>query len=69
MIDLDVLIKRFPKYKIVSQPAIGCGCNDGVRKTKLGYEFPCLCVCIKADPKIRADFTKIVGQAAQKISV
>lgn len=70
MIDLNEFRKRFPHYTIRSQPAQGCGCNSGVRTTKDGHKFPCLCVCMSPpepeEPEYRATLCKQVGAAAQK---
>ena len=71
MIDLAAMKKRFPDYTIRSQPAIGCGCIDGVRKTKTGNEFPCICVCMSepdpGDIEYRDTLCKDVGAIANKI--
>lgn len=48
MADLEELQRRFKRYKIISQPAPGCDCNNGVRKGKDDRESPCLCVCMTA---------------------
>lgn len=70
MADLIELQRRFPHFKIRSQPAPGCKCSDGVRKTKDGHEFPCLCVCLSApeagEAEYRPDMCKAVGSAATK---
>lgn len=70
MADLKSLQARFPHYKIRSQPAPGCTCNDGICTTKDGRESPCLCVCVDApepgEPEYRVDACKALGAAAKK---
>ena len=69
MIDLEALQKRFPHFKIRSQPAEGCKCNAGVRKTKDGHEFPCMCVCMSApepdEQEYRVEACAALGNAAR----
>lgn len=69
-VDLENLRRRFPDYTIRSQPAPGCACIDGVRKTEMGREFPCLCVCLSApspgEEEYRDDALKALGTAAKK---
>ena len=59
MIDISALQSRFPNYRIISQPAPGCTCKDGVR-TKNGNQFPCLCVCIGAPQEGEQEYRNIL---------
>ncbi len=71
MIDLTELQRRFPKHKIQSQPAAGCGCKGtGVRYVaSLNMDRPCLCVCMSApapgEKEYRVELGRAVGKAAK----
>jgi len=66
--DLDALRAKFPGFKIISQPSPSCNCNGGIRRTGLGREVLCICVCLSAPEPGENDYRVEVGKVLRDVA-